>query len=325
MRKRNYTFLLFAFVIGLQKISGQTIESITENFHLSRDYKLIDHHIYVHLEKKPKEKNVYWRKNEFNLSEVHLRDDSTFVYFYVSKQRYDLTVGNYSINNKQFIFNWDSLKTYALAADSNLYNFYFRFKTPQPFKLIENRYTLEKGGISPQFENDELMGRKKIELFSSSRDILTNGKYFLPYSQFGYDLSGNKIFVESPHGKKNWFELDSIWGFALYTKNSINLYRVVKKGFNWYSLPGIKIVELSKIIIYTIGDGRTYSYFSENLESKIHTLTLDELRKVYKNNPSFLNLLNIEFGRGKPLNSANVLNTGYKVVEVYLNSLNSSN
>ncbi len=280
-------------------------------------------HIFVSLEKSDSVDGLYERRFNYNLSQVYLYPDSSYIYFYVSKNRYDLSKGRYRLSNESIVFNWDSLKTCELISDSVAYSRFFKYRRPNGFRLIDNRYKIDKNQFIPIRNDHPEWGLERITLFASHRDLDSLKGTSFPYSGMGYNENGEKIYIKQPNGDKLWFRRDSLWGYALYNEAGAALYRFVNKGFNWYGSPGIQVVNITGMNLYIVG-GRVNSYFSRSLDSKIHPLTLPELKKVYSDNPIFLDLLKKEIGPFTPITKSIEDSNGYLVAELYLISLEGS-
>ena len=85
-------------------------------------------------------KNKFESQGLLHSSYLFLNDDNSFVYYSIFEVGYDLTIGNYNLNNDIITLNWDSLKTYNAVKDPNYYKKYSKYSTPLPFKINNIRY-----------------------------------------------------------------------------------------------------------------------------------------------------------------------------------------
>jgi len=258
--------------------------------------------------------SLYKRTFPYNSSILKLGKDSTFIYCYISKPSFDISTGKYSREGNIIILNWDSLKTAQIAIEPEVYKQYFMFKRPSPFKAEGVKFVCEKDKLIPVRSYTDF---NRIEFLYSSADLYKVNPGTDSLHTITYDLSGDKLIIN--YGEKTVREIPAktVWGFAIFQNHAVKVYRRTPKGFNWYGMPGVRIVQLDKLIIYTVGEGPRYSYFSKDLDSEIYALTMPEVKKVFKNDKDFLNKVYREFGSNGAVNGSDDFLNSYKFIEMY--------
>jgi hypothetical protein len=225
-----------------------------------------------------------------------------------------MSLGWYNVYSGVYTLYWDSIKTEAAIKNPDFYKRYFKFKPPNVFKILRAGFMLDENTLVPLHRYSE---KDRIELFASSKNLLKHNVQIDDYKGVHYNTSGNKLVIVYEDNKEQEFHRDSIWGFVTFQNNSPKLYRVTPKGLNWYGFPGVMVAQIDQFIIYTVGEGRTYSYFSRDLNSKILPLNFKELKKEFKDKPDFVEKVYEEFGENKPLNSLDRQSNSYRVIELY--------
>src|ERR1700749_3124945 len=89
----------------------------------------------------------YKNQGPYHISEIELSTNGSFVYYFLSQTRFDLTIGNYTKTDGLVTLNWDSLKTMAAVNDTSVYKKYFKFKPPTPFKIKDKIYQIELNSL----------------------------------------------------------------------------------------------------------------------------------------------------------------------------------
>jgi len=250
----------------------------------------------------------------YSSSNIYFYGDSTFVFYYVDVETYDMVVGKYSQKGRLTILVSDSAATAKAVRDPSFYKKYFKFKPPTALHIEQAAYFFEDDLLIPfhnSFEKD------KIKLCSASRDFLSHKLQMSVYKDIHYNLSGKRIVVDYSEKDKFSLSVDSLWGFITFKKGALKMFRTTPKGFNWYGVPGVQIVQTDPFIIYTVGEGRIYSYFSKDLNSKIYPLDLNNIKREFNGNTAFIKALNKEFGDRRVLSAKGRTTNSYRVLEIY--------
>ncbi len=255
-------------------------------------------------------------KASFPYSSVNLcfTSDSTFVFYYLDIKTYDMSVGKLAYKEGVYLLASDSLATAKAVNDPGFYKIYFRFKTPAAMKIEKAAYTLEAGTLVP-FLNTFDQG--KIELLYSSRDFFNPKRRMSVYKNIQYDISGKSIMVDYEGKAKVIMSLDSLWGFVTLKSGTLKFFRVAPKGFNWYNYPGAQVVHTDPFIIYTIGEGQLYNYFSRDLNSKIYPLDASKVKMVFHDKPVFIEALTKEIPANRSLSVKGKAPNTYRILEIY--------
>lgn len=261
----------------------------------------------------------YKQQGDYFISEILLFPDSTFVYYFVSSSRYDLTVGAYFKSEELILLNWDSLKTLSLSKDTSFYNKYFKLKPPKPFKITDKQYWIKSSSLELI---KYVLPNRKAELFSSCENMPNKGLEITPFTEVRYNSSGEKLIFKSPTERKEFLlSKDSVWGYKTSNDWDCALYRIAPKGINWYGYAGIQIVQIDQLIIYTVGTGFTYSFFSKKLNSKIYPLTRVGIIDAFKDNIPLQTIILKEAEKLPSYWAINENTDCFKIIEIYKNAL----
>jgi len=244
---------------------------------------------------------------------LYLYKDSSFVFYYVDPNVYKLAKGRYVQKENVFVLHSDSVETVKAVADPEFYKKYFKFKVPIALSIKSAAFFTDKELLIP-FHNSQ---NKKIEIFKTSGDFITSKLEMTVFRDIQYDLKGKRIVVGFDEINVQSFSPDSIWGYSVFKNGKLQAYRRTAKGFNWYGLPGICIVQTEPFIIYTVGEGRLYSYFSKDLNSKIYPLNLESIKKEFRENKVFVDAVSKEFGSNKLMNIKGSTANSYRILELY--------
>lgn len=259
--------------------------------------------------------NLYKNISAYRSSILKLNEDSTFVYYDISKAAFDVSMGNYILVDDLLTLNWDSLKTYALVEkEPEEYKEHLMFKRPSPFKIDGVVFVKEKDRFTPQRYYTDVDG---IELLYTSDDLFKKNTGVYRSSTIGYNGSGKKLLVTSKERSQWEMPCETVWGFAIHHNGTIKVYRTVPRGVNPYGIPGIRIVQLDKLIIYNIGDNRGRSFFSKDLNSEIYPLTMKEVERVFSEDKEFIFKLHRVFGRHGAITDGDDYFNSYKFMELY--------
>jgi hypothetical protein len=260
----------------------------------------------------------YKHQGDYHVSEILLFPDSSFFYYFLSVSRYDFTIGKYSAIDGLITLNWDSLKTFNCTKDSACYGKYFKLKRPLPFKITNKVYCIKSNSLELiKFK----FSTKKNELYTSCNSFLNEDKVIAidPTIQIKYNIAGDKLIVKnSINDIGRMFPKDSIWGYKTCTNWDCYLYRIAPKGINWYGYSGVQIDDL---IIYTIGPGYMYCYFSKNLTSKIHPLNRSGITEAFKENKSLQEIILKKADKLSGYSAINENTDCFKIIEIYKNAL----
>lgn len=259
--------------------------------------------------------NVYKNTSTYRTSILKLNDDSTFLYYDISKVAFDVSTGKYTLEYDLLTLNWDSVKTHALAEkEPEEYKEQFMFKKPSPLKIEKVVFVKQKDRFTPYRYYTDVDG---LELLYKSDDLFKKNTGLYRSSTFGYNGSGKKLLVTSKD-KSQWeIPCETIWGFAIHQNHNIKVYRTAPRGMNPFGIPGVRVVQMDELIIYNIGDNQSRSYFSKDLNSEIYPLTMKEVKKVFADDKEFLFKLYREFGLHGPITASDAYFNGYKFIELY--------
>lgn len=259
--------------------------------------------------------NVYKNTSAYRSSILKLNDDSTFIYYDISKVAFDVSTGKYTLEDDLLTLNWDSLKTYALIEkEPQEYTEQVMFKKPRPFKIEKTVFVKQKDRFTPYRYHTDVEG---LELLYKSDDLFNTHTGLYGSSTIGYNGSGKKLLITSKD-KSQWeIPCENIWGFAIHQDHNIKVYRAVPRGMNPFGIPGIRVVQMDKLIIYNIGDDQGRSYFSKDLNSEIYPLTMKEVKKLFAEDKEFLFKLYREFGLHGSITESDAYFNGYKFIELY--------
>jgi hypothetical protein len=280
--------------------------------------------MFVTLTKDPGVIDYYRKIHTFTSSNLYLYKDTTFLFYHTSQEESRMAIGNYRRDKEYIYLYWDSLKTTGAVSDQAFYEKYISFGKPKPLVIKNWKYLVKETEIEPYIpvlaDADS-----RIELLYSSTEIFgTAGKIIHDFKSIKYDVSGNRIIVTYGDNETETIPKFRIWGFVIYNGASPQVYRRTKLGFNWYGIPGAQIAQLDGIVIYTVGEQRRYSYFSRDLDSPILPLTLKELKREFHGNKKFIMLLTKEFHSNRILSDLDEHFNSYKVVELYLKSMEAT-
>ena len=194
--------------------------------------------------------NLYKYNGAYRSCMLKLNDDSTFLYYDISKAAFDVSTGKYTIEFGLLTLNWDSLKTYALVEkEPEEYKEHFMFKKPTPFKIEKIVFVMQKDRFTPQRYYTDVEG---LELLYKSDDLFKKNTGLYRSSTVGYNGSGKNLLVTS-NDKGQWeIPCETIWGFAIHQNHTIKVYRTAPRGTNPFGIPGIRVVQIDKLIIYNI-------------------------------------------------------------------------
>jgi hypothetical protein len=309
MIRTAVAFLLFSFCSNAQQVIG--------GYQVPEYYIPYSHSLVLNntLKKEKGKNNFFKRTYPYNSSGLELHADSSFVYYYVSDIAYEVSAGKYSMADNVITLNWDSLKTENTAIEPDFYREYFKSKKPTPFKIQNVKYILMDNELIPyrSYTNEN-----RIEFIYRSGDLFKRNKGVNNFKDIAYNKHGNRLIISYGKDQEMVLRADSIWGFAIYKNHKTQVYRRTAKGLNWYGIPGVQIAQLDKLIIYTVGEDRMYSYFSENLDSKIYALTMRDVEKLLRKNKELMLAIYKAFGRNGPLTTLDdYYYNSYKFIEVY--------
>ncbi len=261
-----------------------------------------------------KEDPHYFKKTyPYSTTNLYLNADSSFVVYFVSMEHYQMAVGRWTMDGAIYQLYGDSAKTRAAVINPEFYKKYFKFKVPTAFYFDAVELVLDGNALVCAHRAVE---KNRIELLRSSQDLYKHNAQIEGFGKIAYNQAGDKLLVTCA-GEEFEFPKKEIWGFLTTQNNQTQVYRRTDKGFNWYGFPGAQIVQIDKFIIYTVGEGRLYSYFSRNLDSKILPLKFKELKSEFKDKPAFIEAVLKEFGTNRSLNTLDDLVDGYRVMELY--------
>ena len=274
------------------------------------------HQMPASFEKVTDKPNFYIQQGPYHLSEMQFFSDSSFVYYFVSNLRYNITFGRYTQFDNLITLRWDSAATVLLAADSSNYKKYFKFKFPTPFKIEDKIYLIKSNSL----ENLKVkFPSKKTELYFSSNDFLKTGFAVDSFFQIKYNPTGTKLVLQKYNQKDVLFPKDSIWGYKICPDGwKCDLYRIAPKGTNWYTSAAIQVVQIDALIIYTIGSDFLNVFFSKDLNSTIYHLNNSGITKAFKENGVLLKSILTEMDKIKNNYTAiNEKTDCFKIIEIY--------
>lgn len=295
-------------------ISVQGLCQLNEQNSSAQVYYSEDPLLNIPMEKIPGKENQYAADHPYSSCHLNFYKDSTFVFYYVDSDLYRMACGKYFYINGVYVLYSDSISTAKAVVDPEFYKKFFKFKTPTAQKIERVAYIIS-GDLLLPFHNSQ--GKQKIELLNTSNDFLEHKLQMTAFRNLYYSLSGKEIVVDYNADKRVSVDVDSLWGFVIFKKGFLETYRKTPKGFNWYGMPGVQVVQTTPFVIYTVGEGRIYSYFSRDLNSRIYPLKLEQLKKEFKENQKFIEALNKEFGPHKLLSVKGEAPHSYRILEIY--------
>lgn len=177
--------------------------------------------------------------------------------------------------------------------------------------------------VAKTFSGQSIWEPVKVEVFFKSKYIHSQGKEINSVKRITYDDApgSNIIFVTKT--KDFVYPTDSIWGYKTYysyrNTTDTNLYRRDPKyrGLPW--TVGISVANIDCIIIYETYGRQITRYFSKDLDSPIYRLKLSKIKKVYSDNPSFVNAVSkiSWFWKLGGLGAKNKKTNNFKIIEIY--------
>lgn len=270
------------------------------------------------IEKTKGELSKYSYKDTYNKYGIEFLSDSSYIYYALSSSYYEISVGKYNFKKNVIVLNWDSLKTHKAVNDPQFYIKYFKHKKPESLKIIDARY--ERTPTALIADNTQ-----NIEIFFTSKDIFKEGLSIDSILEINYNLSGDKIIITKESKKNIAFKIDTLWGYKLRKNNSHDIFRKVYKGTNWYNLPGLQVAQIDSLIIYILGAGKTYAYFSKNLDSQIYSLNTTGIKEAFKDNKQFAEVFVKELNKLPSYTSINEETKSFRIIEVYRKLLDTYN
>ena len=312
MFKTIIYFFLFLFSSGILSSQNKLLIVHPDEKQLPLSFKNIENKL-----------TKYKNEGPYHKSEIELFPDGSFVYYFLSPLRYDLTFGNYIQTDNLIELKWDSVKTMQAVKDSSIYKKVFRLKPPNPFKIIDKLYqiefnSLEQGHISYKFSN------KNTELYLSSSQFLKQGLAVDSFLKINYNLSGAKLVIKNVPPKSDLvFAKDFIWGYKVCDGWNCYVYRIAPKGTNWYQSAGIQIVQADSLIIYTVGPGYMYSYFSKDLDSKIYKLNNSGVKEAFKDNVPLQQYMIKQLEDLPNYTAINERTDCFRIIEIYKEAMKS--
>lgn len=84
--------------------------------------------------------NKFENQGMYHSTYLILENDSSFVYYSVFEVGFDLAFGEYTSTNDTLTFNWDQQQTLNAVTDSSIYQKYFKYSTPRPYKVENVRF-----------------------------------------------------------------------------------------------------------------------------------------------------------------------------------------
>lgn len=302
-------------------ISLALIFVITQGFSQSPDvntsstvYYSDDPILNIILERTKDRDDHYSATFPYSSCNLFLYKDGSFVFYYVDVEVYKLARGTYIRKQDLYIIHSDSAATAKAITDPEFYKKYFKFKAPVALEIKLAAFFRDKELLIP-FHNSQ--SKNKIELFRKSGDFSKSRLKMAVFKDIHYDLKGKRIVVEYDELNEKIFPMDSIWGYKIFKRGLLQAYRTTPKGFNWYGIPGILIVQTEPFIIYTVGEERLYSYFSRDLNSKIYPLDFINIKREFRENKAFTNSVEKEFGAHKFLSVKGSTPGSYRILELY--------
>jgi len=167
---------------------------------------------------------------------------------------------------------------------------------------------------------------KKNELYTTYNSFLNTGIFIDSIIQIKYNNTGDKLIIKNRPDKVDMIlPKDSIWGYKICPDWNCYLYRIAPKGLNWYGSAGIQIIQIDDLIIYTIGTGYVYSYFSKNLASKIYPLNRSGITEAFKDNKGLQEIILKEIGKLPSYWAINEDTDCFRIIEIYRDALQRTN
>jgi hypothetical protein len=166
---------------------------------------------------------------------------------------------------------------------------------------------------------------KRVELFSSSRQLPRYTTVIDSFKNFQYDAVTNKVIITRLSKKKIVFSPDTVWGYKIYgNSREASLYRMDTTVLNRGALYAPRILQTDSLIIYISGyEGSKHAiyYFSKTLNSKIYQLNSANLKKVFADNAYFLELVEREMSSWTGYGLRDKKTGSFIIVELYKYSL----
>ncbi|MGZ3920830.1 MAG: hypothetical protein ACXVC7_11075 [Bacteroidia bacterium] len=243
----------------------------------------------------------YEYNNEDNFAFIFLLDDSTFSYYDYNKylsNNLRFTVGRLIRENNFIFLESDSMLTRKIIKENSTADKYFSSEIApyiakgQFFRITDTKFFVDNK--RKKFIRQPLSKCKKVQLFFFSNDVFSNG-YIVDSIRFPYGMYSdgfNRLIIKThTKQKKISFRLDSLWGWRYCfppgrPRDYSFLSRLKGVGF-----PGLLVVQFDNIIIYEGGSKLRIMYFSKDPNSEILALSIKNLKKVYKENTKFTELL----------------------------------
>jgi len=280
-------FIKTLFFVGLYIIQCYNYAQSNE-LNNEYEYSKIPQHLY----KDYNANNVFKNNSKCCSYYIEIHTDSSFIFYSTLPNVVYFSIGTCKVTDKILTLKWDSVNTYKSVLDTTFYKKYFTTKHITPLNINNREYKIDSKFL-------KLIKPSKIaELFLSS-DV-----YAKPYCindikgglhTIRYKASTNQITVPTKKGKI-LFRADSVWGYRFFFPNA------AQNGGN-YNLLGriyqkeqtiLEVSNLEGIVIYRSSTGRqNFLYFSKDRDSEVYEFTKENLKKCYKDNPIFIQLIEI--------------------------------
>lgn len=260
---------------------------------------------------------LYKKGDNQNFSLLELQRDSSFIYCYVSKWYFDIAKGRYKSDKNSVTLTWDSSETERIAKDPVFYKRHFKSGKPNPLKIQGIRFIHGENSLTPDLSMIHPDKDDRLELLLKSRDLYKMNSGIDSMVDIRYNVKGDRLLIS--HGKNSELQVPakSVWGFVIFRKNNVEVYRRTSKGFNWYGIPGVKLVELDKLVLYTVGNDKRYTCFSRGLDAPIFMLEHKNIRKAFPDEREFQEIVKKEFPTEASLTEYDEFLRSYRFVEVY--------
>lgn len=322
--KRSVWFFLIC-VFFRSEVSSQVMvcESLIPTDYIAYSHGLLYNPTFF---KDPTIPDLYKKEAEYRYSTgLYLYKDNTFIYYCYSPKEFVLSAGKYSEVDGRIVLNWDKIETDAKINDPEFYTRIFRYGKPQAFAIEKLIYFLNGNKLSPQVPDCQ---RHSIGILFSCKDLYKKELEIEDFSTLQYNTEGTKLVILQSAGKRTEFPADSIWGFVIHDGVKAKVYRRIPKSAMVFgvqhTIPGMLLTQVDLFILYAVGAGRSYSFFSKDLNSEIVPLNANELKKAFPENNAFHEAVSSEFRMLKPIYSLDKKLNCYMVMEMYRSSLGLS-
>jgi hypothetical protein len=260
----------------------------------------------------------YINQTDYKLSYVILNKNGSFVYYSSSAVAFDLCLGNYRRDKDYLFFTWDSIKTINAVGDSTFYKKYFPKNKPTSFMIEKTQYILSKDKNILKLPNRFGV----VELFFNPNQLFTHGLIVDSLSNWDnpiiQDTKHRKLILNRRKKRNTSLPLDSLWGFRYALNDAGYIYRFTTSDSTY---PVARILQGTKgMIIYEAGWHKNrYLYLSKDAGSKMYSLTLANLKILYKDDPVFLKQAEEKFyHKWTGPNDTSISDNGkYMILELY--------